>query len=85
MNISPDSAINELLEAIKEIDQLKADILSRNATIGALQERIVELEVAQNAALERKIAEIAGLRRQIVDYQLAVEFSLPPDDVSDDV
>ena len=81
MNISPDSAINELLEAIKEIDQLKADIRSRNATIGALQERIVELEVAQNAALERKIAEIAGLRRKIVDYQLAVEFSLPPDDV----
>jgi chromosome segregation ATPase len=80
-----DSAINELLEAIKEIDQLKADILSCNATIGTLQERIVELEVAQNAALERKIAEIAGLRRQIVDYQLAVEFSLPPDDVSDGV
>lgn len=85
MDISPDSVINELLKAIKEIDHLKANILSRNATIGALQERIVELEVAQNAALERKIAEIAGLRRQIVDYQLAVEFSLPPDDVSDGV
>ena len=85
MDISPDSAINELLEAIKEIDHLKADIRSRNATIGALQERIVELEVAQNAALERKIAEIAGLRRKIVDYQLAVEFSLPPDDVLDGV
>jgi peptidoglycan hydrolase CwlO-like protein len=36
--------MNELLECIKEIDQLKADIRSRNATIGALQERIVELE-----------------------------------------
>lgn len=85
MDISPDSAIDELLECIKEIDLLKADILSRNATIGALQERIVELEVTHAWALKHKIAEIAGLRRQIVDYQLAVEFSLPPDDVSDGV